>query len=200
MPGMNRHPALRLRISLEGIEPSIWRTVIFPRNATLHELHRAIQILFGWYDYHLYQFEIDSRCFEAPDEEAEGEDSTRTRLSKLITGPGQVFHYVYDFGDNWIHRIEVEDDDVSADPGWTPWLVDGEWRGPPEDCGGVSGYQRLVEAINAPPETLDEEGRDFVRWGGDGFDPEEFSVSQARHALLLSAAWGCLEGRSVFSA
>jgi len=200
MPGMNRHPALRLRISLEGIEPSIWRTVIFPRNATLHELHRAIQILFGWYDYHLYQFEIDSRCFEAPDEEAEGEDSTRTRLSKLITGPGQVFHYVYDFGDNWIHRIEVEDDDVSADPGWTPWLVDGERRGPPEDCGGVSGYQRLVEAINAPPETLDEEGRDFVRWGGDGFDPEEFSVSQARHALLLSAAWGCLEGRSVFSA
>ncbi|WP_376690236.1 IS1096 element passenger TnpR family protein [Wenzhouxiangella sp. EGI_FJ10409] len=41
--------------------------MIFPRNATLHELHRAIQELFDWYDYHLYQFDIDGRCFEAPD-------------------------------------------------------------------------------------------------------------------------------------
>jgi len=157
-------------------------------------MHRAIQILFGWYDDHLYHFEIDGRCFEEPDEEAEGEDSTKARLSELITGPGQVFHYVYDFGDNWIHRIEVEADDVSADPGWIPWLADGNRCGPPEDCGGVSGYQRLIEAIKAPAETLDEDGRDFVRWVGDDFDPEAFSVSQARHALLLSAAWECLKG------
>ncbi|RFF31604.1 hypothetical protein DZC52_04395 [Wenzhouxiangella sediminis] len=94
-----------------------------------------------------------------------------------------------------MHRIEVENDDVAADPGWIPWLVDGKRRGPPEDCGGVSGYQRLIGAVEAPPETLDEEGRDFVRWVGADFDPEEFNVSQARHALLVSAAWGCLKGR-----
>jgi hypothetical protein len=131
MPRKNRNPALRLRITLEGIKPSIWRTVIF----------------------------------------------------------------VYDFGDNWIHRIEVEDDDVSADPGWIPWALDGERRGPPEDCGGVSGYQRLIEAVKVPPESLDEEGRDFLRWAGEDFDPEDSSVPQARHALLLSAAWECLKGR-----
>ena len=68
------------------------------------------------------------------------------KLSKLITEPGQVFQYVYDFGDNWIHRIEVEDTAVKADPGWIPWLIDGARRGPPEDCGGVPGYQRLIEA------------------------------------------------------
>jgi hypothetical protein len=129
MPRKNRNPALRLRITLEGIKPSIWRTVIF----------------------------------------------------------------VYDFGDNWIHRIEVEDDDVSADPGWIPWLLDGERRGPPEDCGGVSGYQRLIEAVKAPPESLGEEGRDFLRWAGEDFDPEEFSVSQARQATELS--WGATRFR-----
>lgn len=194
MHGKNGKSALRLRITLEGIDPPIWRTVIFPRDATLHELHRAIQLLFDWYDYHLYQFEIGDRRFGEPHEEAEGEDSTRTRLSKLITGPGQVFHYLYDFGDDWMHRIEVEDADVSADPGWMPWLVDGARRGPPEDCGGIDGYQCLVEAAKAPPETLDEDDREFVEWAGDDFDPEQFSVPQARHALLLSAAWGSLKG------
>jgi hypothetical protein len=187
--------AFRLRITLEGIEPPIWREVIFPRNATLHELHRAIQILFDWYDYHLYRFEIDGREFEAPDEEAEGEDSTKIKLSKLITGPGQVLKYTYDWGDNWQHLIEVEDVAVPVDPGWIPHLVDGARRGPPEDCGGIDGYQRLIAAVRTPYEDLEDEDRSFVDWAGDDFDPEEFSVSQARHALLLSAAWGSLRRR-----
>lgn len=195
MQGKKSNSALRLRITLQGIEPPIWRSLIFPRNGTLHELHRAIQVLFDWYDYHLYQFEIGNRHFEVPDEEAESEDSTRARLSKLITGPGQAFNYLYDFGDGWAHRIEVEDADVSADPGWIPWLVDGARRGPPEDCGGVDGYQRLIETAKAPRESLDEDDREFVEWAGDDFDPDQFNVAQARHALLLTAAWGCLKRR-----
>ena len=193
MHGNSRTFALRLRISLEGIDPPIWRTVIFPRNATLHELHRAIQVLFHWYDYHLYEFEIDDRRFEEPHEEAEGEDSTRASVSKLITGPGQVFDYTYDFGDGWLHRIEVEETAVPADSGCIPYVLDGARRGPPEDCGGIYGYQRLIKAAKAPPESLDEEDREFIEWVGDDFDPEEFSISQARHALLLSAAWGSLK-------
>lgn len=185
--------ALRLRITLDGIDPPIWREVVFPRNATLHELHRAIQILFDWYDYHLYSFELDGRRFEAPHVEADGEDSTKAKLSKLITGPGQVFEYTYDFGDNWVHRIEVEDVSVAAAPGWIPHLVDGARRGPPEDCGGVYGYQRLIETRETPYADLDEEDRSFVDGAGDDFDPEDFSLSQARHALLLSAAWGSLK-------
>lgn len=187
--------ALRLRITLDGIDPPIWREVIFPRKATLHELHRAIQILFDWYDYHLYEFEIDGRRFEAPDEEAEGEDSTKAKLSKLITGPGQVLEYTYDFGDGWLHLIEVVDVSVRADPGWIPYLVDGARRGPIEDSGGVPGYQRLIEAVRTPYEDLDEEDRLFVDWAGDDFDSDDFSLSQARHALLLSYAWGSLRRR-----
>jgi hypothetical protein len=187
--------ALRLRITLDGIDPPIWREVIFPRSSTLHELHRAIQVLFDWYDYHLYQFEIDGRRFEAPDVEAEGEDSTRAKLSKLVSGPGQVLEYTYDFGDNWLHLIEVLDVSVRADPGWIPYLVNGSRPGPVEDSGGVSGYQRLIEAARSPYEDLDEEDRSFVDWAGPHFDPDAFSLAQARHALLLSAAWGSLRRR-----
>ncbi|WP_376695907.1 plasmid pRiA4b ORF-3 family protein [Wenzhouxiangella sp. EGI_FJ10305] len=122
-------------------------------------------------------------------------ESSSRPASPNYPGGHRVFQYLYDFGDDWIHRIEVEDTNVSADPGWIPWLIDGARRGPPEDCGGVPGYQRLIEAANAPPETLNEDELDFVGWAGDGFDPEEFSVFQARHSLLLSAGWGCLKGR-----
>lgn len=195
MKQKDRDIALRLRITLDGIHPPIWREVIFPRNATLHELHRAIQILFGWYDYHLYEFKIDGRRFEATEEEAEGEDSTKAKLSKLISDPEQVLEYTYDFGDNWLLLIEVIDVSVPADPGWIPHLVDGARRGPPEDSGGVPGYQRLIEAARAPYEDLDDEDRSFVDWAGDDYDSEDFSVSQARHALLLSAAWGALRRR-----
>jgi hypothetical protein len=53
----------------------------------------------------------------------------------------------------------------------------------------------LIEAVRTPYEDLEDEDRSFVDWAGDDFDPEEFSVSQARHALLLSAAWGSLRRR-----
>lgn len=38
----------RLRISLEGIEPVIWRQVEVPLTATLKALHDLIQAAFGW--------------------------------------------------------------------------------------------------------------------------------------------------------
>ncbi|HEX7051209.1 MAG TPA: plasmid pRiA4b ORF-3 family protein [Longimicrobiales bacterium] len=184
----NPRDAIRLRISLAEIEPSIWREVLVSRDTTLHELHRGIQVLFDWYDYHLYEFDIGGRRFEAPDEEAEGEDATKAKLRNVVEGPGHAFRYTYDFGDHWVHRIEVLEMNVRADPDWLPYLVDGARSGPPEDCGGVFGYFRLLEALRTPYEDLDEEGRTLVDWAGPDYDPEEFSVEQARHALLLCGA------------
>jgi hypothetical protein len=175
---------------MEDIDPPIWREVIFPKSASLHELHRAIQILFGWYDYHLYQFEVEGTSYEAPDPEAEGEDSREAKLGRLAAS-GDVLMYTYDFGDDWRHRIDVLDDSVEADPGWIPHLVDGARQAPPEDCGGVPGFGRLVEALRRPLEYLEDDDRDLVEWAGD-YDPDEFSVAQARHALLLSSVWGSL--------
>ena len=186
---------LQLRISLADIDPPIWRTALFDRGTTLHELHRGIQVLFGWYDYHLYAFDVGDRRFEVPGEEAEGEDATKAKLSRLVSGPGQVFRYTYDFGDDWVHYIEVEDTEVRAAEGWIPWVVDGARSGPPEDCGGPPGYSQLVAALRRPLEDLDDDDRSFVEWAGPDFDPEAFSIRQARHALLLCSAWGVLRRR-----
>jgi hypothetical protein len=42
---------------------------------------------------------------------------------------------------------------------------------------------------------LEDEDRSFVEWAGPDSDPEEYSVSQARHALLLTGSWGALRRR-----
>ena len=187
--------AFQLRISLDEIEPLIWRRVLVRRDTTLHELHRTIQILFNWYDYHLYQFEVAGRRFEAPDEESEAEDATKAKLSKLISGPGDLIRYTYDFGDDWVHVIDIEETAVPVDEDWIPWLLAGARSGPPEDCGGPHGYGELVAALRRPLEDLEDEERATVEWVGPDFDPEEFNLLQARHALLLSSAWGMLKRR-----
>jgi len=195
-PGQNDRPQgadhYQVLIYLDEIEPRIWRRVLLQRTTTLHELHRIIQMLFDWYDYHLYRFEIGADQYEAPGEEAEGLDSTKARLDQLGLEPGSRLEYVYDWGDDWQHIIEIEEPEHSPDPGWLPMVLEGARRGPPEDCGGAYAYSELVAALDKPLETLEDWVREKVEWIGADFDPEEFSATQARHDLMLSSAWGTL--------
>lgn len=186
----------QLRISVTEIEPLIWRRVLVSSQTTLHELHRVIQLLFDWYDYHLYDFRFEGRRFEAPDAEAEGEDSSKVRLSSLQLRSGMSLEYVYDFGDGWTHRIDIEDTDAAADPNWIPWVLGGARRGPPEDCGGPHRYAELQRLLTRPMEDLEGEDREFVEWLSVDFDPDEFSLAQARHALMLASAWGTLRRKT----
>ena len=184
--------AIRLRVSILEIEPTIWRSVLVKADIGLHELHRVIQMLFQWYDYHLYRFDIGERGFEAPDEESEGEDSTRAMLSLLGLRTGDTFEYTYDFGDDWRHLIEVEGIETLSDRALLPWVLDGARRGPPEDCGGPYRYSEIQWLRQRPFEDLDEDDQETVEWLGEEFDPEEFSLAQARHDLMLASAWGIL--------
>lgn len=180
-------------IYLDEIEPRIWRRVLLRRTTTLHELHRIIQMLFDWYDYHLYRFEVGDDQYEVPDEEAEGLDSTKVRLDQLGVGPGDRLGYVYDWGDDWRHIIEIEEPQHNPDPDWLPMVLGGARRGPPEDCGGAHAYSDLLAALEKPFEDLEDWEQEQVEWIGEDFDPEEFSPAQARHDLMLSSAWGTLK-------
>lgn len=97
-----------LHVALEYIEPLIWRRVRVPENYTLHQLHRVLQLIFSWLDYHLFSFEIGNRRFERPDRESEAEDASRFTLADLGLKARQRFTYTYDFGDDWRHAIKVE--------------------------------------------------------------------------------------------
>jgi len=46
---------------------------------------------------------------------------------------------------------------------------------PPEDCGGIWGYEEFLEAINNPDH---EEHEEMLEWVGGEFDPEHFDVNE----------------------
>ena len=187
--------ALTLRITLAESDPPIWRRVAVPGKSTLHELHRTIQLIYSWLDYHLYEFRIGDQVYQAPDEESGGHDSTKARLKVLGLRPGDRFEYVYDFGDAWTHNILVEDAEPFIEDDDLPIVIDGARAGPPEDSGGIHAYQRLLDALSrvAKGQEVDDDELEQVEWVGSDFDPADFSVSVARHALMLTAAWGTLK-------
>ncbi len=101
----------RLRIVLRDVSPAVWRRVIVPGALTFEGLHEVIQVVMGWQNYHLYDFELGTRRFGISDPEFaddDFEDAARFRLRDAGLAEGRTFLYRYDFGDGWEHEISVE--------------------------------------------------------------------------------------------
>jgi hypothetical protein len=83
-------------------------------------------------------------------------------------------------GDRWEHAIQVEKT-VAAEPkAKYPRCIGGARACPPEDCGGVWGYEDFLEAIGNPKH---KEHYKMLEWVGGEFDPEEFSVETVNGEL-----------------
>ena len=50
---------IQLNISIQHSEPLIFRTVQVKKETTFFELHHIIQIVMGWQNYHLFEFNLD---------------------------------------------------------------------------------------------------------------------------------------------
>jgi hypothetical protein len=139
----------QIKVTLRGIDPPIWRR-IQTRDCTLEELHALIQVTMGWECEHLYRFTIGGVDYADPamtsDEEVE--DACGTRLSAVLPVENRRprFSYEYDFGDEWIHQLIVEERLLPKDGVKYPMCVGGQRACPPEDCGGPWAYPDFVEA------------------------------------------------------
>lgn len=133
-----------LRIEIEYIEPLIWRRVAVRTSMNLKALHKVIQAAMGWLDYHLWEFTADERSYgilipDDPDWNKRISNAASTKLSALLTTGVTAFGYMYDFGDDWRHRIVVEAIKPAEAGESYPSFLGGERRCPPEDCGGPPG-------------------------------------------------------------
>jgi hypothetical protein len=109
------------------------------------------------------------------------EDDADVTLADVAPA-GRSFTYTYDFGDNWEHVIEVESIDPVEPKARDPRCIAGRRSGPPEDCGGVSGYYELVEALADAAHPRHDELRE---WVGGEFDPEHFDLDQVNEAFEI---------------
>jgi hypothetical protein len=185
MPTPKSKPSIyELKITLLGIEPSIWRRIQVPSTMLLCCLHDALQAVMGWTDSHLHQFEKDGKYWGVPETDEFGDleliDESKVPVGKVLLAEGDSLVYLYDFGDSWRHGVALEKI-VPVDAAMPkPVCLAGKRRCPPEDVGGASGYTEFLSVIFEPGH---EEFEHFRGWAGGTFHAEEFNVMAVNEVL-----------------
>lgn len=195
--------AHKLNIVLKGSDPKIFRKVIVPENFNFDQLHVVVQVVMGWRNSHMHQFNLgapySSTTIKPKYLEEEGEDdddlffgpnydkyySETTLLSSVFNEGIKKVNYIYDFGDDWIHEIKL----------WTkpkeeplyPICIEGEGPTVMEDCGGIWGFQQMLDNLNSTKNT--KEKREYMQWIGlkPGQKYEEefaFNINEVNKTLV----------------
>ena len=172
----------QIKVTLDESKPPIWRRLLVPSNITLEKFHYMLQVAMGWTNSHLHQFIVGQTYFGEPhpDYGFKMRDERDVKLNQVVTGEGFKFRYEYDFGDSWLHNLLVEKV-LEPEPGQQyPVCIKGKRACPPEDVGGVWGYEGFLEAIRNPDHSEHEM---YVEWIGGEFDPEEFDLDETNEIL-----------------
>jgi len=188
----------QFKIKLKDIsKPPVWRRVEVPAYFTFDQFNKVIQLAFGWQNAHLWNFSDRKEMFgqgtlriAEPSEYDDNYVVPTTDAAKVtlfeIFSSRKSLTYVYDFGDDWIHEITLEGTLMEDRP--VAFCTEGKGATPPEDCGGVGGYEGLKIAF----ETNNEEAKTYREWLGmkknETWDPADFNSKDLRHinsALLM---------------
>jgi len=178
----------QVKITIEDIQPEIWRRLKLPGDLNFAQLHEIIQAAFSWTDTHLHEFVVGGLVVGAPDFDEDGMSGRRTleatevslRDLDLRRWSDPRILYEYDFGDGWRHWIEFETQVPRAANETYPLLVDGARHGPPEDVGGAGGYAWFLEAWSDPGH---QDHRQMRTWVGRAFNPETFEREKVQKAI-----------------
>ena len=157
--------AYRVRAHLDDSDPTIWRRLDLRSNLTLDLLHQVLQVAFDWTDSHLHRFSLGGGAFDHHSqlflcpydvdnkewpEDDDGLPAAETRLDETLSEPGDVLHYLYDYGDNWELTLRLEEVLPAERDCPAAVVVDGERAAPPEDCGHLVDADSLSAVLPDP--------------------------------------------------
>jgi hypothetical protein len=183
----------QILISLKNSKPIIWRRILISSGLSLSDFHKVIQTTMGWTNSHLHQF-IKNNTFYTVRmgdddfwEEMNNVDYKGMKVSDLLVNEDDTIIYEYDFGDGWMHDLTLEKK-ITNDPKIIyPSCLTGKMNCPPEDCGGVWGYEDLLKIIKNPEH---EEYEGYMEWLGGAFDPKDFNKDEI-NKRLKTKNFGC---------
>ncbi|GEM_PF-1036205 len=175
-----------IRVALKGTTPTIWRKFDCPSNISLRHLTELVLRLMGWWNEHLNQIVGTHDAYYVPYYQYCRDDSwgntffqEEYKLSDLLNVRGKSIKWEYDFGDSWEHEIRLSSiEEYKEDELHEIIFKSGKGACPPEDCGGVWGYQALLDILEKRRSrkrlTSDEKERlEWAGWNKD-YDPEYF--------------------------
>lgn len=183
----------QFKVQIRGVKkPPVWRRLAVPSIFTFECFHDVIQLAFGWTDSHLYRFESQLNdtgpAISTPSEEDWEPviDARKLKLKDVFKKEGQLFVYLYDFGDYWVHDIKLEA--ISSENILKAICLAGKGTCPPEDCGGATMYEHIKRLLREEPDSPDAAHfRDWLE-----LDPDEswedlwpFNLNEVNEALRL---------------
>ncbi len=160
-----------LEIELLDHQPRSWRRFLVPKTgATLEDVHHALQAATGWQECHLAAFASfdDEPLAQLHDNDFDSEPVPQFRkvsLASVVAKAGSEFLYNYDFGDDWWCAVIVHGEvDIDADA--RAVLVGGEGPWPPDDCGGIPGFEALLKTVakRDAKQKLTADDRSMLEW------------------------------------
>lgn len=184
---------IEMKVTLRLSNFNVYRKLVVPMNFSFHQLHDALQIAFNWKHNHLHAFYIfdhkNDGAVHKPilnlvcNQEALsfGNDAIPMKMDtqiKLADYAPATITYIYDFGDDWVHDIEmgrvIEDYDKNY-----PICLEGEGKTPPEDVGGEGGYEHFLKIL------ADKDHPDYEHmqsWSG-GLSYQDFDMERINRRL-----------------
>ncbi len=181
--GTSAAGVLTVKVTLAGsTAPSVWRRLRVAADIRLDRFHRVMGAAMGWENSHLHVFEHQQGRYGHPDPELEIEDDRTKTLGQLLITVGDRLDYEYDFGDGWRHVIVLEATAATGDA--APRCIDGAGRCPPEDVGGIHGYDELKRVLADPRDDEHERMREWLGIAGPrDFDAAAFDLERANAAM-----------------
>lgn len=176
---------LQFKVTLKRLRPPVWRRIQVLCDASFWDLHVAIQDAMGWRDRHLHEFRIKTPVprevlrVGIPDDDFGAVGSMipdimpgwHVPVAGFLNLMKRKCVYVYDYGDCWEHDVMLEKIMPREKEVAYPRCIGGRRACPPEDSGGIAGYENLLEAIADPEHP---EHRETMDWLDREFDPARF--------------------------
>ncbi|MDA3880745.1 MAG: plasmid pRiA4b ORF-3 family protein [Prolixibacteraceae bacterium] len=190
----------QFKVVLNGLcDHPVWRRITVPSYYTFMHMHYVLQLAVGWGNNHLFQFSDKgfesetaiTKIFEHLDAGDQKQvEAEETPLSQIFKKTGDTSVYIYDFGDAWEHTLTLEK--ILPKKSHMPEVLDVKGACPPEDCGGVYGYENMLEVIadKSNPESLE-----YKEWLGmdedEEWDSNEFDLQGTNNMLtgLFEKLW-----------
>ena len=184
----------QFKITLLDTQPPIWRRIQVRADISLLRFSTTIILAMGWNGKHLHQFHNGGRRYGMPTGDTESDrgiiDERKVALQDFSKDDLKSFKFEYDFGDGWVHSVELEEVFEAKKGERFPKCVDGARHCPPEDCGGPGGYEDFLTAIKDPNHPKHKSMTEWIRYK---FNPEVFNLdltnSDLRDAKRTEEYW-----------
>lgn len=169
---------LEIRVKLQDL--ACERILTVPSDFDFVLFHRVLQAAFCWHNEHLHQFVLETDEYGRPTKIIEpagfGDESDvdfpgMPEIEKInssdvtlgdIFGKYKKMVYEYDFGDDWIHEIELKKV-ISNSPDPEAHCIKAKGDAPMEDSGGVEGFKDIQRIMKNPDDPEYENTMEWVK-------------------------------------